>query len=238
MGGKTLTQRGLTNRGQGIPSNGKGVSLRFVELHGAVAGELRTIPAQERSRRTLSAILDAASELLNEGGPDALTTSALAERTGLRVRNVYRYFRDRSAIVATLAERMNARIESAIANRNDLSDPARSLQRMIDDLIEQVISTAATEPAAIQIRAAMRTSRGLQAIDAASDKRIARLLADALRQRGFRAQRRRLEAGLFVLVTAIGAVLDRAALGGDEHDRDVLVRELKRVAHAYIPTLA
>src|SRR5688500_1538583 len=74
--------------------NRKGVNLLFVK-DGDAGGALRTIPAQERSRRTVSAILDAASALLTEGGPDALTTSALADRTGLRVRNVYRYFRDR-----------------------------------------------------------------------------------------------------------------------------------------------
>jgi AcrR family transcriptional regulator len=208
-----------------------------VATHGQAVRGLRTIPAQERSRRTLTAILDAAGELLKEGGPDALTTSALADRTGLRVRNVYRYFRDRQAIMATLAQRMNARIESAIADA-DLSDPNRSLERMVDDLVERVLSAAASEPAAVQIRAAMRTSRDLQSIDAASDKRIAALLADALRQRGARARRDRLAAGLFVLVTAIGAALDRAALDTDERDRAALIREVKRMAHVYIQTLA
>jgi AcrR family transcriptional regulator len=208
-----------------------------VATHGQAVRGLRTIPAQERSRRTLTAILDAAGELLKEGGPDALTTSALADRTGLRVRNVYRYFRDRQAIMATLAQRMNARIESAIADA-DLSDPNRSLERMVDDLVERVLWAAASEPAAVQIRAAMRTSRDLQSIDAASDKRIAALLADALRQRGARARRDRLAAGLFVLVTAIGSVLDRAALDTDERDRAALIREVKRMAHVYIQTLA
>lgn len=199
---------------------------------------LRTIPAQDRSRRTVSAILDAANELLKEGGPDALTTSGLADRTGLRVRNVYRYFRDRQAIVATLAERMNSRIESAITDIAGLSDPTRSLERVLDDLIEQVVTAAASEPAVIQIRAAMRTSRELQDIDAASDRRIAGLLAEALRQRGVRTRRARLEVGLFVLVTSIGAVLDRAALDSDEGDRATLIREVKRMAHAYVETLA
>jgi AcrR family transcriptional regulator len=208
-----------------------------VATHGQAVRGLRTIPAQERSRRTLTAILDAAGELLKEGGPDALTTSALADRTRLRVRNVYRYFRDRQAIMATLAQRMNAGIELAIADA-DLSDPNRSLERMVDDLVERVLSAAASEPAAVQIRAAMRTSRDLQSIDAASDKRIAALLADALRQRGARARRDRLAAGLFVLVTAIGAALDRAALDTDERDRAALIREVKRMAHVYIQTLA
>lgn len=183
------------------------------------------------------AILDAASELLIEGGPDALTTSALAERTGLRVRNVYRYFRDRQAIMATLAERMSDRIESAVAGVTGLSDPSRPLERVINDLVEQVMAAAASEPAGVQVRAAMRTSRELQAIDAASDRRIARVLAEALRQRGIRVRRDRLEAGVYVVVTAIGAVLDRAALDSDEAEQAILVREVKRMAYAYVQTL-
>jgi hypothetical protein len=70
----------------------------------------------------------------------------------------------------------------------------------------------------------MRTSRELQAIDAASDRRITYLLADALRQRGIRARRNRLEASLFVLETAIGAVLDRAALDSDERECATLLK--------------
>jgi hypothetical protein len=70
----------------------------------------------------------------------------------------------------------------------------------------------------------MRTSRELQAIDAASDRRITYLLADALRQRGIRARRNRLEVGLFVLETAIGAVLDRAALDSDERECATLLK--------------
>jgi hypothetical protein len=83
----------------------------------------------------------------------------------------------------------------------------------------------------------MRTSRELQVIDAASDRRIARILADALRQRGTQTRRDRLEAGLYVVVTAIGAVLDRAALDSDEVESAKLIREVKRMAHAYVQSL-
>lgn len=203
----------------------------------ADAGALRTVPEQDRSRRTVTAILEAAGDLLSEGGPDALTTSALAARTGLRVRNVYRYFRDRQAVMATLAERMNERIECAVAEVTALGDPDRSLERAIGELVDRVIVAAASEPAAAQVRAAMRTSRRLQAIDQASDKRIARQLADRLHERGVNTRRDRLEAGLFVLATSIGAVLDRAVLDGSPNDGSAEVREVKRMAYAYLHTM-
>ncbi|MBB1242079.1 TetR/AcrR family transcriptional regulator [Streptomyces durbertensis] len=48
------------------------------------------------------ALLDAARTLLSEGGTDALTFPALAERTGLARSSVYEYFRSRAAVVEEL----------------------------------------------------------------------------------------------------------------------------------------
>ena len=49
-----------------------------------------------------AALLDAARSLLSEGGTDALTFPALAERTGLARSSVYEYFRSRAAVVEEL----------------------------------------------------------------------------------------------------------------------------------------
>lgn len=48
------------------------------------------------------ALLDAARSLLSEGGTEALTFPALAERTGLARSSVYEYFRSRAAVVEEL----------------------------------------------------------------------------------------------------------------------------------------
>ncbi|WP_307811580.1 TetR/AcrR family transcriptional regulator [Streptomyces fildesensis] len=48
------------------------------------------------------ALLDAARSLLTEGGTEALTFPALAERTGLARSSVYEYFRSRAAVVEEL----------------------------------------------------------------------------------------------------------------------------------------
>ncbi len=51
-----------------------------------------------------AALLDAARSLLSDGGTDALTFPALAERTGLARSSVYEYFRSRAAVVEELCE--------------------------------------------------------------------------------------------------------------------------------------
>ncbi|MER5947833.1 helix-turn-helix domain-containing protein [Streptomyces sp. NPDC001904] len=57
--------------------------------------------AEHRSMQR-AALLDAARSLLSEGGTDALTFPALAERTGLARSSVYEYFKSRAAVVEEL----------------------------------------------------------------------------------------------------------------------------------------
>ncbi|GAA2457945.1 helix-turn-helix domain-containing protein [Streptomyces macrosporus] len=56
----------------------------------------------EHRRMQRDALLEAARSLLSEGGTEALTFPALAERTGLARSSVYEYFRSRAAVVEEL----------------------------------------------------------------------------------------------------------------------------------------
>jgi AcrR family transcriptional regulator len=57
-------------------------------------------PLQERSRRTVEAIRQAAVQVLERDGVRGLTTRAIAERAGVGIASLYRYFPNREAIVA------------------------------------------------------------------------------------------------------------------------------------------
>ncbi|MCT2594215.1 TetR/AcrR family transcriptional regulator [Streptomyces sp. N2-109] len=66
------------------------------------------------------ALLDAARSLLSEGGTEALTFPALAQRTGLARSSVYEYFRSRAAVVEELCAAdfpvWAAEVETAMAD--------------------------------------------------------------------------------------------------------------------------
>jgi len=68
---------------------------------------------QRRSRERVERILAAASELLAEGGVDALTMRALAARTDIPVATVYRYFSNRDEIIAAYLDHELEEIERA-----------------------------------------------------------------------------------------------------------------------------
>lgn len=191
------------------------------------------MPVQERARQTVERVLAAAAQLLAEGGPDELTTSAVAARAGLKVRNVYRYFPDRQALAAALGDRLNGAIEHAIGDLADLGDPAVPWRGAVRSAIRRLVAVGAEHPEAVQIRAAMRSNPELQRRDLESDVRIADAFSRALRTRGVRPAGPRLARRMFVLATAVGAVLDRAVLGS-EHDRPALFAEAEELAIAYL----
>jgi AcrR family transcriptional regulator len=66
-------------------------------------------PQQARSRETLSRLLKAAEELLNEGGLEAATVPAIAERAGVSVGVIYRRFPDKDNLLRAVFERFFVR---------------------------------------------------------------------------------------------------------------------------------
>src|SRR5215469_16373534 len=86
-------------------------------------GRARVIerPQNARSRRSREALLDAARELITEGGFDALTMAAAAERAGVSRRAAYLHFTTRAELVTALFSRLG-----------ETEDIAASRQRVVD----------------------------------------------------------------------------------------------------------
>lgn len=57
---------------------------------------------RERSRRTCQALIDAARQIIDEDGVDALTMGAVAERAGVSRRAVYLHFASRTALLSAV----------------------------------------------------------------------------------------------------------------------------------------
>jgi len=90
--------------------------------------KLRKRPSQARSAWTVDLILQAAAQVLEARGEDALTTKTVAERAGVSIGTLYQYFPNRDAILVALADReaqrigdrMRALIDQHPENREDL----------------------------------------------------------------------------------------------------------------------
>jgi len=81
--------------------------VNIVHIANMVHKEMHNESPRERRRaRKLAEILDAAEELLLEGGPEAMTIRAVALRVDLAVGAIYRYFPSKEAMLAGVGARM------------------------------------------------------------------------------------------------------------------------------------
>ncbi|WP_031486954.1 TetR/AcrR family transcriptional regulator [Streptomyces bicolor] len=84
---------------------------------------LRRAPVQRRSAERLTRILDACADLLDEVGYDDLSTRAVAQRAGVPIGSVYRFFGNKRQMADALAqrnlERFTARVTERLKERGD-----------------------------------------------------------------------------------------------------------------------
>lgn len=75
----------------------------------------RKIPRQPRARVSVDFILEAAAQVLEARGVTGFNTNAVAERSGVSIGTLYRYFPNKRAILKALALRETERHAAAVA---------------------------------------------------------------------------------------------------------------------------
>ena len=83
------------------------------------APSARRVPTQERSRRRVAKVLDAAARIVVRHGVESLTTRDIAVAAGIPTASLYQYFADKEAVLIALAERdmdeMDTEVATALA---------------------------------------------------------------------------------------------------------------------------
>jgi len=97
----------------------------------------RPAARQERSRRSQQAILRAGYALLEDGGVDALTVDAVAERAGMAVGSIYRRFGDKEGLLLAIQHAFTESLQGEITQRMSverlglLRDPAVAIAEAV-----------------------------------------------------------------------------------------------------------
>lgn len=66
---------------------------------------MRKIPRQSRAQASVDVVLEAAAQVVEATGEAGFNTNAVAERAGVSIGTLYRYFPDKQAILRALALR-------------------------------------------------------------------------------------------------------------------------------------
>ena len=140
----------------------------------------RIEPTQRRSRDRFERILSCAIELMAEKGSDAFRMSDIVERTGIPFGSLYQYFPDKTAIIATLAERYNAMGHDCVRKEISALTEMRNLHEVLGGIADSYYQYFLDEPAVFHIWQATQADRALQRIDEEDGAYLARMLIAAL----------------------------------------------------------
>lgn len=85
-----------------------------------------------RARTSLEAIVDAGRDLLEAGGPDAVTMGAVAARVGVRAPSLYKRLPSRNALLAAIASSALVELGAALEPLSREPDAQAGMRRAAD----------------------------------------------------------------------------------------------------------
>ena len=188
----------------------------------------RALPAQKRARETVLRILECAAALVDEVGIEGFNTNLLAQRSGVRVRTIYRYYPNKLALLTELLLRLNERLDDEYGGPMSLlADPRADWRELQDMMIDRQIDFAREVPGARLILGAAEGYPELLELQNRVYEHLAQQLEAALRGRGLELPAEQMRA----LCRSMPEVFDRLTLvvrNADAEEVDALRGEMKR----------
>lgn len=196
---------------------------------------MRKKPTQARAAATVGAIIEAAAQILQKEGEDALTTARVAERAGVSIGSIYQYFPNRDAILLALIRREREAIAADVARRIAEIEPKSG-----EEVVRGVIATlvAAFRPRRrrrklVALMASLSVDRDDSGL--ALRDRIGGLIVAASRQYPEMAARPLTPAAAYVLTRAVlGAIRSAVVENAKILDEPEFEEELCRLAIAFL----
>src|SRR5512139_2552028 len=145
------------------------------------AAPRRGPPRQERAVQTYERLLDVAGELLAEVGIERISTNLICARAGMTPPALYRYFKDKYAVLEALGGRLMDRQNAVLFAWLDRHAP-NGLEALSDHIEELMRATAAVtdaEPGAVWVLRALRAVPQLAHVRIESHRLVTDRMAEA-----------------------------------------------------------
>jgi AcrR family transcriptional regulator len=193
----------------------------------------RKRPVQARAQTTVHAILEATVQVLEREGPEAATTTRIAEVAGVSVGTLYQYFSHRDAILDALQEREFERALALMQGVLSEGNLARSPRDTVTAAVQGMGEIYVAHPGVHRVLA----MEGLRATKAdrlhSFDLRVIALVRHFLAATGAPVRRKNVDAAAFVAfqcvrATMLASLLERPAGLNDQSLVEELVDLLLR----------
>lgn len=195
----------------------------------------RKQPQQARSRATVTAVLDAMIRILDREGPDAATTTRVAEVAGISIGTLYQYFSHRDAILDALQDREFERAMELMQRILGEASTTGLAEDVARKMIRGLLSLHAEAPGLHRVLAL----EGLRVTPAervhAFDMRAIGVVRGFLAASPLPIRRKNLDAAAFVVFQSVRAsMLARMLESPPGVDDDTLVEELTDMLLRYL----
>ncbi|GGP69992.1 MULTISPECIES: TetR/AcrR family transcriptional regulator [Streptomyces] len=194
------------------------------------ATSLRRAPVQRRSAERLARILDACAELLDEAGYDDLSTRAVAQRAGVPIGSVYRFFGNKRQMADALAQRNLERFSDRVAERLGATGD-RGWRQAMDVVLDEYLDMKRTAPGFSLVDFGNQIPVGVRGPE--PNRRVADRLTDLLSLYLGREPDEELRRTFLIAVETADALVHlafRMAPDGDER----VIGELREMLRAYL----
>ncbi len=198
----------------------------------------RAAPRQSRSRDRVDRLLEAAAEVIAQTSYESATTNAIAERAGVSIGSLYRYFPDKQAILRALVERRLGEVRTLydrIFNEDVVYLP---LPVLVDRLVDPFLELHLKTPAWAHLFLAGDGCADIAAATSCSDHELIDRLAEVFRRVFPKLGQERARLVAAICKAQVKAMIAAASAEGRLAERRQLIAEMKRMLRVYLESLA
>lgn len=196
----------------------------------------RKAASQERSRLTVSALVEAAARILVREGYDKANTNRIAEVAGVSIGSLYQYFPSKEAVIVAVIARHNAEVMDAVQKELAAAFDA-PVRRAISRLVRIAVKAHHVDPNLHRVLSEQIPRMGpLEKVEGFNRNYFTLFKAFLERHRD-EIQVRDLDLASFICVTAIEALAHNAVLHekiASDSAVNALVRDTERLIIGYL----
>lgn len=188
----------------------------------------RRRPAQERSRRRVDAILQAAKALISEKGSAQLKIHEIAERAEVTPASIYQYFPSKNSITHALAEQLFEGMHDLMVDQLPKTDTEEQAYEVLRELVETLYQVYLNDPALYDVWVSISADKSIRDMDVQDSRRTAGLVFECLKPYHEEDHWEQISQVSFLLAHLAGAAV-RMAISLDRDEGRVVVDSFKSI---------
>lgn len=195
---------------------------------------VRSIPRQSRSQQTVDLILDTAAELFVSVGYENATTNAIAEKAGISIGALYRYFPDKDAVLKALADRYHGQARLLFETLFVGDAKYLPLEILLDRLIDPFLEMYIQYPAYAHILLGADVSADIAAASCGMETEMIDGMANFFCMLVPDLDKKRAHLLAMVSKAAVKMLISLVLASDDEHYQAEIIAEVKQMLLGYL----